>query len=584
MKKGDFRAIAAAEGVDPLIGRLMVNRGVTTPEEARVYLRGTAADLNDPHLLKDADTAADLILAALDAGEKIAVASDYDDDGIFSGYVLREAIRSLGGEAEIFTPDRVQEGYGLNERIVREAVGRGCSLLLTCDNGIAAGAAVDLAREIGMTVVVTDHHEVPFVIREGGTREEIRVNAHAVVDPKQADCPYPFDGLCGAGVALQLIRILCEKRGLPDSVWENLLPFVAIATVADVMDLTSDNRILVREGLARLEKTDHRGMRALLSLRGLDDMKLTAYHVGFVIGPCFNAAGRIESVREAFDLLDAPDAASAVDAAARLIEINEERKRMTLEGAEQAAGIIAARGDVTEPVVSLILEDVHESLVGLIAGRLRERLDRPVFVFARTAEGLKGSGRSVEAYHMFDHLTQVKDLLQRFGGHAMAAGLSLAEENYPEFVRRINETCGLTEEDLRPVVRIDAAMPADYVTEELVDQMQLLEPCGKGNRSPLFAERHFTLRGVRRVGRELSTAKLSLQCPGGAAVTGVLFSRAEAFCAFLREEYGEAAADAALEGRGDIDVALTYVPQKNEFRGRTSVELVIRNYCRIAGK
>lgn len=580
-KKGDFRAVAAACGVDPLVGKLLVNRGIASPQDAHWYLYGTVADLNDPHLLKDADRAAELILAARERGEKIAVASDYDDDGIFSAYALRLAMDRLGVPCRVFTPDRVQEGYGLNERIVREAGEAGCGLLLTCDNGIAALDAVDAAKAAGMTVVVTDHHEVPYAVLKDGTRQQIRVRADAVVDPKQQDCPYPFDGLCGAGVAFQLIRILYSRAGVPEEEAWDLLPYIAIATVADVMDLTEDNRIIVREGLRRLAKTEHPGLRALLEMQNLAGRELSAYHIGFVIGPCFNAAGRLAGVQDAFAVLDAPSQAEGAERAARLIRINEERKKQTEDGLAKAREIVEKEGLLKDPVLMLILEDCHESLAGLIAGKLREEYHHPSFVFTRTAEGLKGSGRSVEAYPMYDRLTEQKDLLLRFGGHAMAAGLSLLPENYETFRKRMNEACGLTAEDLRPVVRIDSPLPLGYLSETLLSQMELLEPCGKGNRSPLFAGQHFTLERLRRVGRDGSTARLTVRDPDGTAAEAVLFFGAEALCAFLAEEYGAEAVTDAMAGRGWADVALTFVPRINEFMGRRSIELQVKNYCRI---
>lgn len=578
-KKADFDGLARQLGVPPLVVRCMINRGVEGEADMESYLRGTMAELYDPLMMKDVDKAVHILLQGREQGAKAAIASDFDCDGIFSGYLLWRAFERIGLDSRIFTPDRVQEGYGLNERIVDEALAEGRSILVTCDNGIAANAQTAYAKERGMTVIVTDHHEV---------QEELPP-ADAIVDPKQEGETYPFAGLCGAGVAYKLICALYDACGIPKKEKEELVEYVAIATVADVMELKDENRILVREGLRRLPDTGNCGLQALLKVQGLENRDITAGHIGFIIGPCFNAAGRIATVKDSFDLLMERDPERALERAEHLKKINEERKQMTEEGAEQAYQLVMAKCQAGKEqelpdILILLLPDTHESLVGIIAGRVKERYHHPVIVFTRTEEGLvKGSGRSIEAYHMFQELMKCKDLMIRFGGHKMAAGMTLRESDLPELERRLNANSSLTGDDFCPVVHIDAAMPVGFVTEQLVWQLSRMEPFGVGNPRPVFAEQHFRILAGYRLGREKNVLKLRVQNEQGNTCDAMLFRGADEFDYFVIREWGEMELRRMYEGRENhLDVAFTYYPSVNEYQGMRSIQIQVVSYCRIA--
>lgn len=583
-KKGDFDGLARRLGVSPLVIRCMINRGLEEEPDMRRYLQGTVADLPDPLQMKDVDRAVQILLQAKKQGWKAAIASDFDCDGIFSGYLLWRAFGRIGLDSRIFTPDRVREGYGLNERIVDEALEEGRSILVTCDNGIAANEQVAYAKERGMMVIVTDHHEV---------QEELPL-ADAVVDPKQEGEMYPFDGLCGAGVAYKLICALYDICGIPPAEKEELLEYVAIATVADVMELRGENRILVREGLRRLSGTANCGLQALMEVQGLQGRQITAGHVGFILGPCFNAAGRIATVKESFDLLMEEDPETALERAEQLKKINEERKQMTEEGADKAYRLVEERreGGTGETdgklpdILILLLPDTHESLVGIIAGRVKERYHHPVIVFTRTEEGLvKGSGRSIDSYHMFRGLMKCRDLMVRFGGHKMAAGMTLRERDLPELERRLNEESGLTEEDFCPVVHIDAPMPVGYVTEQLIRDLSRMEPFGVGNPKPVFAEQHFKILAGYRLGREKNVLKLRVKNDRGNTCDAMLFRGAEDFDRFVVREWGETELKRMYEGKENyLDVAFTYYPSVNEYQGIKRIQIQIVGYCRISRK
>lgn len=576
-RQGDFNGLAEKLQVPPLLIKCMINRGIESEDEMRRFLYGTPEDLHNPLLMKDMNRAVEIVKRAQEQGNKLAIASDFDCDGIFSGYLLWKGFTRIGIDSKIYTPDRVQEGYGLNERIIREAQGDGRTVLVTCDNGIAANAEVALAKEQGMTVLVTDHHEV---------QEELPP-ADAVLDIKQAGETYPFAGLCGCGVAYKLICALYDEYGIPAEEKEELLVYVAIATVADVMELLDENRIFVKYGLKLLSGTSHVGLRALLEVQGLAGKELNGGHIGFVIGPCFNAAGRIATVAKAFALLMETDEKKALKKAEELKEINESRKRMTEEGAEEAYELVEhklAQTGKLPAVLLLKLSGIHESLVGIIAGRVKERYHHPVIVFTDTEDGLvKGSGRSIESYHMFQKLLCCKDLMLRFGGHKMAAGMTLREESLPELERRLNEAAELTEEDFCPVIRIDAAMPVGFVTEHLVEEFARLEPFGVANPKPVFAEQHFRIISGRRLGKERNVLKLKVQNEKGSRIDAVLFRDIDAFEAFVCEQWGKKELDRMYEGReNELDIAFTYYPLLNEYNGMKTVQIQIISYCHVA--
>lgn len=581
-KRGDFNGTAEKYGISPVLARIMVNRGVSEDEQIRRYLKGTLEDLYEPGLLFGMDKAVELLVEHIDKGDCLVIASDFDVDGIFSSMVLYTAFQRVGATCFVETPNRVTEGYGLNRRIVDSALEKGAKLLITCDNGIAALDAVEYAKDNGLTVVVTDHHEVPFEEQEDGSRVYVKPKADAIVNPKQVECKYPFSKLCGAGVAFKVAQMLYRHYGVPKEELLQLVEYTAIATVADVMDLEDENRILVKYGLKLLEQTKNKGLRAILKVNDLLDKTISAYHIGFIIGPCFNAAGRLETVKAALDLLMCDNEAEAEKKAMELKMLNESRKEMTVKGVEQAIEKIEHSSLMNDKVLLVKLENCHESLVGIIAGRIREKYNKPTLVFTDVEEGIKGSGRSIEAYNMFEELLKCKTLLSRFGGHPMAAGLSLTAENFELLRKELNRNTTLTKEDLRPIVRIDVPLPIGYVTEEFVNQLELLEPFGKGNEKPMFAEQHFKLLGGNIIGKNKNVFKGMVQNQAGDRIEAIYFGDVDDFTEYLMEQYGQDQYEKMLRGDANaIDIGLTYYPSVNEFRGRKTMQIVIQNYCNI---
>ena len=562
----------------------MRNRGVETKEEIESYLKGDLDYLSDPALMKDADKAASLLEAAIANNELIAISSDFDNDGIFSGLLLKEAIIELGGRAAIFTPNRVMEGYGVNSRIVEEANAKGASVLLTCDNGIAAFEAIDEAKKLGMTVIVTDHHEVPFEEHDG-KKIYLLPKADAIVDPKQEDCAYPFKSLCGTGVAYQLMTLLFHRMKRTMSRQEIFLQYTAIATVADVMELVGENRILVRKGLSYLNHTNHIGLRALMEVCGIAPEQVRAYHIGFILGPCFNAAGRLDTIVHALALLESKEYDQALALAGELWAMNEERKELTRVGTERAVELIEHATWKDEHVYLVYIKDCHESVAGIIAGRLRERYYRPVLVFTDASEEgqIKASGRSIDDYDMFTELSAFRNLFLRFGGHKMAAGLTMEKKNLEILRDGLNARCTLTQTQLMPLVMIDAAMPLGYISEEVIADLEKLEPFGRANEKPLFAQQHLSVLRLSRIGKNRNVVKMSVMGPEGIIMDALYFGDTDVFFDFLEEEYGRDNVAAALRGmRNTIDIGVTYYPQINEFQGKRSLQIVIQNYCRVS--
>ena len=583
-KKADFAAISKAYGINHVTARIMRNRGVETKEEIESYLKGDLDYLSDPALMKDADKAASLLEAAIANNELIAISSDFDNDGIFSGLLLKEAIIELGGRAAIFTPNRVMEGYGVNSRIVEEANAKGASVLLTCDNGIAAFEAIDEAKKLGMTVIVTDHHEVPFEEHDG-KKTYLLPKADAIVDPKQEDCAYPFKSLCGTGVAYQLMTLLFRRMKRTMSRQEIFLQYTAIATVADVMELVGENRILVRKGLSYLNHTNHIGLRALMEVCGITPEQVRAYHIGFILGPCFNAAGRLDTIVHALALLESKEYDQALALAGELWAMNEERKELTRVGTERAVELIEHATWKDEHVYLVYIKDCHESVAGIIAGRLRERYYRPVLVFTDASEEgqIKASGRSIDDYDMFTELSAFRSLFLRFGGHKMAAGLTMEKKNLETLRDGLNARCTLTQTQLMPLVMIDAAMPLGYISEEVIADLEKLEPFGRANEKPLFAQQHLSVLRLSRIGKNRNVVKMSVMGPEGIIMDALYFGDTDVFFDFLEEEYGRDNVAAALRGmRNTIDIGVTYYPQINEFQGKRSLQIVIQNYCRVS--
>ena len=562
-KRADFQAIGEKFHIDPVIARLIRNRDVTDESKIREYLTGTIEDLPSPWLMKDMRKAVDILKEKISAQAKIRIIGDYDIDGVTSTYVLLKGLTRIGGKVDTYIPDRVADGYGIHEHLINRAEEDGIDTIVTCDNGIAAAAEIDMARKKNMTVIVTDHHEIPY--REiNGTRQVLLPPANAILNPKQSDCDYPEKGLCGAVVAFKLIIALYEEYGIPKKELEDYYELAAIATVGDVMDLQGENRILVKEGLRRLKDTENIGLRELIRANGLEDMKITSYHVGFVLGPCINASGRLDTAARSLALLNAKDREKAARLAGDLTALNQSRKALTEKGKEEAIQMVETTSLSQDKVLVIFLPDCHESIAGIIAGRIREKYHKPSIVLTRGETGIKGSGRSIEGYSMFEELVKCADLMTQFGGHPMAAGLSMEEKNVEEFRKRLNENCTLTEEDLRPKVIIDVPMPVSYITRELIEQISLLEPFGKGNTKPIFAQKGLRVLESRVFGKNRNVTKVKLMDPSGTVMDGVYFGEAEEFAGFI-------------DGKDSISV--TYYPEINIFRGRESIQIVIQNYC-----
>ncbi len=556
-KKADFNKIAEEFHINPVTARVMRNRDVSGQEAIRRYLYGTMADLYSPGLLKDGEKAADILKEKTEAGKWIRIVGDYDIDGVCSTYLLFQALKRVGARVDYEIPDRVKDGYGINEQIIEAAARDGVDTILTCDNGISAVAQMERAKELGMTVIITDHHDIA---KEG--EKDILPHADAIVNPKQQDCPYPWKEICGAVVAYKLIQILYGKFHIPAGEWEEMIEFAAIATVGDVMRLRDENRILVREGLARLPLSKSLGLKKLVEKNDLDITQVSAFHIGFVIGPCLNAGGRLQTAKMALRLLLSQDQEEADKLAQELKELNDQRKDMTSQGVEEAA-VQVDENYMDDKVLVVYLPECHESLAGIIAGRLRERYHKPSIVLTRAADGVKGSGRSIEGYHMFEALLEVKELLTKIGGHPMAAGLSLEEANVDRFRQALNRNARLTEEDFIPKIWIDVAMPIEYVSEPLIQELKMLEPFGQGNEKPQFAQKAMRVRSARVVGKNRNAVKLSMVTPGGAAVDGILFTEGDRFM----EEMG---------AKREMDVI--YYPDINEYNGNRTIQMVVKEY------
>lgn len=608
-KKADFDKWAAEFQISPVLARILRNRDLTEEAQVRKFLHGGLADCYSPWLLKDMEKAVGLITEAAEQGAFIRVIGDYDVDGICSTYILTKGFQMIGAKVDAVIPHRIHDGYGLNAELIEEAGRDGVEMIVTCDNGIAAAEQIRLADSYGIRVIVTDHHEVPFRTKEdeGGKliKEELLPPALAVIDPKQEQCGYPFPGICGGVVAYKLIQALAERTGNSAlaGILEELLEFAALSTVCDVMELKDENRILVREGLKRLRNSANQGLRALMEVNQLEMKNLNVYHLGFVIGPCLNATGRLDTARRALELLQSRTKAEAFGLARELKEMNDSRKALTLKGVAEAEGCIETNHMEKDKVMVIYLPSVHESLAGIVAGRIREKYNHPVFVLTLGEEGVKGSGRSIEGYHMYDAMTEVKHCFTKFGGHAMAAGLSMdiertmdagqsmdtgrsmagktgpEEEAIALFRREINEKCSLTEDDFTARVHIDVPMPLDFASEELADELNLLEPFGVGNPRPLFAEKDLIFLAGYKMGANKNCARYTVQTPAGNRKQLVYFGDLEKFGSFLQEKYGPGSEEALYEGRARLKISVVYQLGKNTYKGKTELQYIMQYYC-----
>ena len=562
-KKADFQKIGSEFGIDPVIARLIRNRDIQDMKEIRSYLYGTLAEIPSPWKMKDMERAVQILQKKITQKKKIRIIGDYDIDGVTATCILLKGLKRLNANVDTYIPDRVKDGYGMHEQLIDKALEDGIDTILTCDNGIAAAAEIEYAKKEGLTVIVTDHHDIPFRDTEDG-RIWIIPKADAVVNPKQNDCLYPNKNICGAVVAWKLIWALYERLGIDsDEIWD-FLELAAIATVGDVMDLQGENRIIVKEGLKKLSSTSFEGLKALICVNNLEGAEITAYHVGFVIGPCINASGRLDTAARSLELLLADNMEDAMKLADDLYDLNQSRKAMTEQGKGQAIQSIEENNLGKDRVLVVYLPDCHESLAGIIAGRIREAYNKPVFVLTKGSDGVKGSGRSIEAYSMYEELVKCSDLLMQFGGHPMAAGLSMEEKNIELFRRRLNDNCTLTEQDLIPKIMIDVPMPISYLSKKLTEQLKVLEPFGKGNSKPLFAQKNLRAVGIRVLGRNRNVAKMLLIDENGIKMDAVYFGEAQEFVDFVQAH---------------DTISVTYYPEINVFQGRENLQVVIKNYC-----
>lgn len=579
LRKGaDFQHISEKFHISPRVASLIRNRDVIGDDAIEKYLNGTIADLYDGMLMKDMDKAVAVLGEKIKENAKIRIIGDYDIDGIQSTYILLEGFRMLGADVDSDIPDRMKDGYGLNRNLIDRALEADVDTIITCDNGIAAAEEIAYAKSMGMTIVVTDHHEVPYT-EIGAGRRYILPEADAVVDPKQEDCTYPFKGLCGAAVAYKLVEALMEAMGKDAEDADYLMENVAIATIGDVMDLVDENRIFVKQGLDMLKRTENLGLKALMGCTGVNVDKLSPYHIGFVIGPCMNASGRLDTAKRALELLEAKKVAEADLLAGDLKALNDSRKDMTAQAVEEAFIQVENSELKDADVLVVYLPECHESLAGIVAGRIREKYYRPVFVLTKGAEGLKGSGRSIETWHMYEGLNRVKHLLSKFGGHKMAAGLSMPEENLEQFRKEINEKSGITPEDLNEKIAIDMQLPFECVNEKFIEELAVLEPFGKGNARPVFAERQVQVESARILGKNKNVLKLQVKDIHGTRMDAMYFGDVNTFVEYVREKFGDIACECLLRGHGHgIVMAFTYYPDINEYQGVRTPQIVIQNY------
>lgn len=561
-KKADFDAIGSRFNIDPVTARIIRNRDVTDMENVDMYLNGMLDRLHDPMMMKDMDKAVSVIASSIRDNKHIRIIGDYDIDGICSIYILFKGLKICGADVDYEVPDRITDGYGINENLIKQAYEAGVEVIITCDNGIAAASQIDYANELGMTVVITDHHDVPYEETDNG-RRYIIPKAAAVVDPKQNDCRYPFKMLCGAGIAYKFIDCMVKEFQTGDSVMPELLQFAAIATVGDIVDLLDENRIIVKEGLKLIANTGNYGLNALMAVTGVSRESINAYHIGFVLGPCLNASGRLDSAKRALKMLVTDDRAEAERHAGELKDLNEERKKLTSEAVDKAVDMVENSSLKDDRVLVIFLPDCHESIAGIVAGRIREKYYKPVIVLTRGEQEAKGSARSIESYNMFEKLSECKDLFTRFGGHPMAAGLSLPEENIPEFRRRINEHCNLSEEDLTETVWIDVPMPLEYINEKLILELDGLEPFGKANPKPVFADKNISIRNIRAIGKDKQYTRMTIAKDSGMVIDAVGFFP----CTELETVYNK-------NGR----ISCTYYPEINEFRDKKQIQVCVTGY------
>lgn len=561
-KKADFTEIGKKFHITPMTARIIRNRDVVGEEQIRKYLHGSTADLYSPWELSGMKDGISLLQQAVAGGEKIRVIGDYDIDGVCATYILLTGLKKIGANVDTVIPDRIKDGYGINEHLIDGAKKDGIQVIVTCDNGIAASSQIAYAKELGMKVIVTDHHEVPYEEIESGRVEKLPP-ADVIINPKQECCNYPWKGLCGGAVAWKLVTALYETYGVGMEEAYKLLEFAAIATVGDIMELQDENRIIVKEGLNRIHHTKNIGLKSLIEVNGLDRESIGAYHIGFVLGPCINAGGRLDTAKRALELFSSEDKESADRLAGDLKALNDSRKELTKDGVEEAIRQVLETGRRSERVLVIYLPDCHESIAGIIAGKVKERFYRPTIVLTDAEEGVKGSGRSIPGYHMFEELCKVGELFTKFGGHPMAAGMSLPKENIQKLRRQLNDNCILTAEDMIEKLSIDIAMPLQYISEEFIEELKVLEPFGNGNSKPLFAERDFHVLQSQVLGKNKNTVKVYGTNAAGCHMEGLYFGDPEELLELLKKK---------------DTISITYYPSVNEFRGKRTLQIMIQDF------
>ena len=579
MNKGaDFKRIGLKYGIDQVTARIIRNRDIVEDEDIRLFLQGDLSDCHDPALMKDGDKLTDILITKINEGASIRIVGDYDIDGVMATFILKKSLDELGANVSYVIPDRINDGYGLNVRIIDDAYGDGIDTILTCDNGIAAIQEISHAKELGMCVLVTDHHEIPFE-EINGEKKYILSDADAIVDPHQKDCNYPYKNLCGAAVAWKMMCLLFKKLGKQTGILDEMLENVAFATVGDIMDLNGENRILVKEGLKRIHNTKNIGMRALISQCGLMAEQVESYHFGYVLGPCINASGRLDTATRALQMLLEEDENTASLIASELCVLNEERKELTKAGVDEAIRQYEECGYKDDTVVVIYMPEVHESIAGIIAGRVREYCHKPVFMLTKSGDKVKGSGRSIEEYSMYEEMCKVKDIFFKFGGHPMAAGLSIEADRVDEFRRRINENSTLTEQDLMEKVKIDVPMPVSYVTKELVREFEILAPFGKGNPRPVFADKNMHISRMWIIGKNQNVLRLSMISADGKPVSAIYFGDIDTFIGYLSEKFSSEDVDLAMRGRQNrLVISVVYAPKINSFRDEENLQFEIQFY------
>ncbi len=575
----DYRKIARDFKISEFLSKLLVNRNITDYSLIDSFIFPNLDRLHNPGLMKDLPKAADIIKDKIINKRKIRIVGDYDVDGVISIYLLYTGIKKCGGDVDYVIPSRVDDGYGINNEIVKEAKNHGIDTIITCDNGIAAIEQIKLAKELGLTVIVTDHHDLPFVIEETGEKKYLYTEADAIINPKQLECKYPFKGLCGAAVVFKLIQKLYLICGLPSETIYDLLEYTAIATVCDVVDLVDENRIIVKKGLELLNKTENIGLKALIKETGIEDKDIGVYHLGFIIGPSINASGRLDSALKALELLLSKDLDHASSLAKELRELNEERKQMTKDGVEKIVNIIEGSEIKNDKVLVIYEPEIHESIAGIIAGRIKEKYNKPTIVLTRGKEGVKGSGRSIEGYNMFEELSECKDFLLKFGGHPMAAGLSLDDVNINKLREKLNKNTSLTDDDLISRIYIDMQLPLEYISFKLIDELRLLEPFGKGNNKPIFGEKNLKINRGVVLGVNRNVLKLVLENENSKTIEGIFFGDINSFENMIQIHYGKSELDKIYRGTfNNVKVDILYYPSINEYNGNTSLQVIIQNY------